>query len=564
MKNRYLIPFHYLYTFCFLCIVNAYSQDSYENDTLKKYTFSELSDKFYASKHDTLKAIIYANKYISKAQEINDTIEIGNGYYYLSDITKDSSHFLDYWNKVIDKTNGLKNNFYTGVSYLKIGDFHLQFGDKSIALEKYLQANKIIKNDSLKHIIINRIAMLKKRNGDVVSAILYYKKSYKYFKNKKNTSIVSPEYFSLLINLSIAYSSIKKHDSAYYFNDKLVKALKNKNDSIYNGYAIYNKGIIEFNRGNYKRAINYLRESVPYLISDENYNALSVTLYRIASSHRKLNNLSEAINYYLKVDSLYLKSKSYNTHQRETFKQLINYYKSNKTERKQLEYINKYIKVDSVLNLRDKNITRDLIENYDIPNLLAEKKNIENRLKSRLTTTKKWIIFISSLATLLFLFLIHQSRKRKLYKKRFLQLVKDKKSISKKPKSEIKKANNNIPSEIIELVLKSLQQFEKKKQFISSDITLTSLALDFNTNSKYLSQIINQYKNQSFSNYINELRINYTIEKLKEDARFRKYSIKAIAGEVGFNNSESFSKAFYKNTGIHPSYFIKELEKSKV
>lgn len=161
------------------------------------------------------------------------------------------------------------------------------------------------------------------------------------------------------------------------------------------------------------------------------------------------------------------------------------------------------------------------------------------------------------------LFLIHQSRKRKLYKKRFLQLVKDKKSISKKPKSEIKKANNNIPSEIIELVLKSLQQFEKKKQFISSDITLTSLALDFNTNSKYLSQIINQYKNQTFSNYINELKF-YTIEKLKEDARFRKYSIKAIAGEVGFNNSESFSKAFYKNKEIHPSYFIKELEKSKV
>ncbi len=563
MKNRYLIPFHYLYTFCFLCIVNAYSQDSYENDTLKKYTFSELSDKFYASKHDTLKAIIYANKYISKAQEINDTIEIGNGYYYLSDITKDSSHFLDYWNKVIDKTNGLKKNFYTGVSYLKIGDFHLQFGDKSIALEKYLQANKIIKNDSLKHIIINRIAMLKKRNGDVVSAILYYKKSYKYFKNKKKTSIVSPEYFSLLINLSIAYSSIKKHDSAYYFNDKLVKALKNKNDSIYNGYAIYNKGIIEFNKNNYNKAILNLKKSVPFLISDENYLALSVTFYRIALSYKKLNNQLKAIKYYLKIDSLFTKNVSFNLHQKKTFKYLITYFK-NKNDKKQLEYINKYITIDSVLTARNANITKELTENFDIPNLLTEKKNIENRLKSRLTITKKWIIFISSLATLLLLFLIHQSRKRKLYKKRFLQLVKDKKSISKKPKSEIKKANNNIPSEIIELVLNSLQQFEKKKQFISSDITLTSLALDFNTNSKYLSQIINQYKNQSFSNYINELRINYTIEKLKEDARFRKYSIKAIAGEVGFNNSESFSKAFYKNTGIHPSYFIKELEKSKV
>jgi len=186
MKNCYLIPFHYLYTFCFLCIVNAYSQDSYENDTLKKYTFSELSDKFYASKHDTLKAIIYANKYISKAQEINDTIEIGNGYYYLSDITKDSSYFLNYWNSIINKTKKDKNNFYTRFSHLQIGDYHFQFGDESLAIENYLKANKLAKNDSLKYIIFNRIGIFKKRNGDIINAISYFKKSYNYFNKEKN------------------------------------------------------------------------------------------------------------------------------------------------------------------------------------------------------------------------------------------------------------------------------------------------------------------------------------------------------------------------------------------
>ncbi len=33
----------------------------------------------------------------------------------------------------------------------------------------------------------------------------------------------------------------------------------------------------------------------------------------------------------------------------------------------------------------------------------------------------------------------------------------------------------------------------------------------------------------------------------------------AIAEEAGFNTAESFSKAFFKKTGIKPSYFIKEL-----
>ena len=555
MKNCYITLSIY-----FLFLSNLYSQKEVVSDSQSKYSYSELSDKFYAAKKDSIKAVLYANKYISKAQKINDTIEIGNGYYYLSDITKDSSHFLDYWNNIIEKSKVSKNNFYTGFSYLQIGDYHFQFGNKSLAIENYLQANKLVKNDSLKYIIFNRIGMFKKRNGDIVSAISYFKKSYNYFKKEEK---ITPEYFSIINHLSNAYSKIKKNDSAYYYNEKLILASKNISNPAYYGYAINNRGIIEFNKNNYNKAILNLKESVPFLISDENYKVLSVTFYRIASSYKKLNNKKKAIKYYLKIDSLFTKNVSFNLHQKKTFKYLITYFK-NKNDKKQLEYINKYIKVDSVLTVRNANITKELTENFDIPNLLAEKKNIENRLKNRLSLSKKWIIGFSSLTLFLVLFLVHQSRKRKLYKKRFLQLVKDKKSISKKPKSEIKKASNNIPSEIIELVLKSLQQFEKKKQFISSDITLTSLASDFNTNSKYLSQIINQYKNQSFSNYINELRIHYTIEKLKEDSRFRKYSIKAIAGEVGFNTSESFSKAFYKNTGIHPSYFIKELEKSKV
>ncbi|TSE03808.1 AraC family transcriptional regulator [Aquimarina algiphila] len=51
------------------------------------------------------------------------------------------------------------------------------------------------------------------------------------------------------------------------------------------------------------------------------------------------------------------------------------------------------------------------------------------------------------------------------------------------------------------------------------------------------------------------------IGKLKEDRIFRKYTVKAIAQDIGFNNAEAFAKAFYKKTGIYPWYFIKELEK---
>jgi AraC-like DNA-binding protein len=68
----------------------------------------------------------------------------------------------------------------------------------------------------------------------------------------------------------------------------------------------------------------------------------------------------------------------------------------------------------------------------------------------------------------------------------------------------------------------------------------------------------------NFANYMNEIRIDYAIVQLKENKLFRSYTIKAIAIESGFNNAQSFSIAFHKKTGIHPSYFLKQLENQEL
>src|SRR5690606_41508321 len=106
-----------------------------------------------------------------------------------------------------------------------------------------------------------------------------------------------------------------------------------------------------------------------------------------------------------------------------------------------------------------------------------------------------------------------------------------------------------------------LKEFESGTQYLQEGISLANLSRKFNTNSSYLSKIINTYREKNFSNYLNDLRINYAIERLKQDETFRLYSIKAIAEETGYSNSQSFSTAFYKKTGIQPSYFITQLKK---
>ena len=74
-----------------------------------------------------------------------------------------------------------------------------------------------------------------------------------------------------------------------------------------------------------------------------------------------------------------------------------------------------------------------------------------------------------------------------------------------------------------------------------------------------LNKLINELKGKNFTQYLNELRINYIVSELKTNEKMRKYTIAAISEEIGFNNSETFTNAFKKITGTLPSYYIKLL-----
>ena len=109
--------------------------------------------------------------------------------------------------------------------------------------------------------------------------------------------------------------------------------------------------------------------------------------------------------------------------------------------------------------------------------------------------------------------------------------------------------------------MEKLNVFEQKKGYLNGELTLIDLAKEFETNYSYLSRVINLHKNKNFSHYMNDLRIEHAIDKIQKDAKFRRYTIKAIANEVGFNTTETFSKSFYKKTGMYPSFFLREIEK---
>lgn len=128
-------------------------------------------------------------------------------------------------------------------------------------------------------------------------------------------------------------------------------------------------------------------------------------------------------------------------------------------------------------------------------------------------------------------------------------------------KKESKK--NTILKETEDQILVKLKRFESSKRFINKDISLAVLAGQLDSNTKYLSEIINTHYNVNFNTYINRLRINYIIEKLKTDPNFINYKISYLAENCGFSSHSSFATVFKSVTGISPVKFIELLNQEK-
>ncbi|PKA82154.1 helix-turn-helix protein [Ulvibacter sp. MAR_2010_11] len=150
----------------------------------------------------------------------------------------------------------------------------------------------------------------------------------------------------------------------------------------------------------------------------------------------------------------------------------------------------------------------------------------------------------------------------KYFEKRQKAEINDSESNSHLPKKEVSKSLN-IPKETEEILIQKLDKFENSVHFTKQDMSLAQLASQFDTNTKYLSEIINTHKDKNFNSYINELRINYIIDKLKSNRKYLQYKISYLAEESGFSSHSSFATVFKSVTGIPPTVFIDILKSQK-
>lgn len=118
-----------------------------------------------------------------------------------------------------------------------------------------------------------------------------------------------------------------------------------------------------------------------------------------------------------------------------------------------------------------------------------------------------------------------------------------------------RKMTDPLDVEAQEKLLKMISAVFNDVSAISDpDFSLGSLAERVGSNTKYVSTVINRAHGKNFKTLLNEHRIREACRRMADDD-YARYTLKAIAADVGFRNTVSFIRCFKNVTGMTPSAY---------
>ena len=95
-----------------------------------------------------------------------------------------------------------------------------------------------------------------------------------------------------------------------------------------------------------------------------------------------------------------------------------------------------------------------------------------------------------------------------------------------------------------------------ERPYLNPKLTLTELAKILSISNNHLSQIINQYEEVNFHDFVNKYRVEDFIQRAQSNQSF---SLLAHAFDSGFNSKSTFNSVFKKFKSVTPSQFIADI-----
>jgi AraC-like DNA-binding protein len=582
------------------------------------FTFSQSKIETYKDSVQSLlynnpsKAKYYCYKLLKYAKANDLVVEEAKTYCFLADLSgaltqKDSAFY--YFDKAIQKANAIDNEKLEMVFKINKANYLFNEFDFQEALTLYEEC--VILSKKLNDINAYNYISIKK--GSIAYELERYQEALKIYKenlSKKGFDNVSK--LDIKLGLVKTYINLNKQDSAYVFIKRGIEESRKSNLKEHEIHFLAQLGLIYIDKKDFQNAKITFEKALIIAQEIESNNLITEINIRISKLYSLQKDYDKAITLLQSIIKDKTKKDIPAESLSEIYYLLAENYKFIENYSESNYYYGQFIEKSKKIG--EKRIEAiDHLHKIDI----SESKERETEQKNQ-----KWILLgVTSFLILLFIGFYIKRRKEGIQNqvkfeelllkiqnfenqntKAINEIQHNNTAINSNERTESEafeeeletelisnsivtiddSVNDEVTAENIETnieeainnnfiikdttrteILDKLIKLEEKKLFLRQDFTLHNVAKRLKTNTAYLSKIVNSELDKNFSSYVNELRINYIIIELKNNAKLRSYSINAIAEEIGYKSPESFTKYFKVATGISPSIYIKKINQMK-
>ena len=316
-------------------------------------------------------------------------------------------------------------------------------------------------------------------------------------------------------------------------------------------------------RGNDLEAIRHLKLAVPdaasTLLPNRTYFSLFVELGR---KYLGINRIDSAKHYLMKAHDIALANR-YTEMLISVYTDLSNLYATSGRPDLAADYKYRHLQLrDSVFDAREFGKIHDLelFDRTDKFEKRINRMNMEEKMRSKILLT----VCIALIAVVIFLsVLFRQNRNLRIKNKSLfeknLEIMAAESEIAKSKASgdDDRKYNNSTLSDATrhEITEKINAVMQDEAVFCAEGFSLRDLAEKCGSNQKYVSQVLNEDFGKTFTQFLNERRINVARMRLLDREKYGHLTIEAIVADLGFKSRSTFSKTFKRITGLSPSEF---------
>ena len=567
MSHFFLVIRIFLVVLFTSTITILYAQETIiTSDSLKDKSIAELAKIIADTKDENLYERVFQEDKTAK-ENLQNYIDLGTTLYNQENYKLS----IIYFSKASRLAEEVSNSELLFLSTIWQSHCYLQIWRNEKAIEAYFKALTIAKNNAnidqeiIAYSGLISILPLIGKEDKAVDFSLYTLTLIQQstFKNKEN-------HVRLLTTIADAYLAIGDYDTMLTYVDLAIK-LSEKLSFTEGLLDLYvKKGKIYHHKKQWNKAFEYLNKAIVILDKGEiahDFFPMIKTNYTLACCHYDLKEYKKAIPYLLKIISSLKEDDLEKLNVIDTHYLLAKTYVKIGDTSKAIEQFTKVIELKDRTQHK-KEITINAFHEQDSEELLTQIEGLRVQHKRDEKLSIYMLVWIVIILVAFFSVTIVYTKKQQANKIKFKKLIeqitalefeKDNTIVIDKPKKHHKSIV--IDDDTIEGVIRRLDKLEMQEYFLNVNCNLRSLAKKVKTNATYLSHIIRSTKGKNFNDYINDLKIDYALKKLKNDKRFRSFSVKGIATELGYKSDYSFAKHFKIKTGLNPSYYIKEINK---